>query len=388
MILIKQAQVFAPDDRGPMDVLIINDRIVSIADTIEPPSLPGQALTELDGAGCLLVPGLVDPLVHLSGGGGEGGFDRRTRPLEAEAAFAAGITTAIGCLGTDAITRSHADLLATVRGLRCRGLNAFCLTGSYAVPPPTLTGSVERDLLLIPEMIGLGEVAIADHRGSQADWAALAALTAECRRGALLAGKRGMVLVHLGDGRSPFALLETLIERTEIPRSAFLVTHANRTAHTFEAALDFARAGGQIDFTTSTTQAFIAAGEVPAAEALRRALDHGISPDQITFSSDGQASLPAFDADGRLTGFQVADPGSLLRALQSAVLDHNLPLPVALSAVALNPARLFGLDDVGCLRVGGRGDALLLAEGSFSRVATLAGGQLVDLVEPARLHHG
>lgn len=135
-------------------------------------------------------------------------------------------------------------------------------------------------------------------------------------------------------------------------------------------------------------EAAFSAGEVPAAEALRRALDHGIAPDQITFSSDGQASLPAFDADGRLTGFQVADPGSLLRALQSAVLDHKLPLPLALSAVALNPARLFGLDDVGCLRVGGRGDALLLAEGSLSRVATLAGGQLVNLVEPARLHPG
>ncbi|MGY6588669.1 MAG: beta-aspartyl-peptidase [Wenzhouxiangella sp.] len=388
MILIKQAHVFAPDDQGPMDVLIINERIVSMAGSISPPSLPGQALRQLDGQGCLLVPGLVDPLVHLSGGGGEGGFDRRTRPLEAEAAFAAGITTAIGCLGTDAITRSHADLLATVRGLRCRGLNAFCLTGSYAVPPPTLTGSVERDLLLIPEMIGLGEVAIADHRGSQSDWRALAELTAECRRGALLAGKRGMVLVHLGDGLAPFERLETLIEHTEIPRSAFLVTHANRTAHTFEAALAFARAGGCIDFTTSTTQAFIDAGEVPASHALTRALDHGIPPDQITFSSDGQASLPAFDADGRLTGFQVADPASLLKAFQSAVLDHHVPLPVALSAVGRNSARLFGLDDVGRLYPGGRGDALLLDEDSLSRVATLAGGQLVDIADPKRLHPG
>ena len=377
MILLKQAQVFAPDDLGVLDVLMIHDRVVAMAPELAPLELPGCPLQILDAQDCLLVPGLVDPLVHLSGGGGEGGFDRRTPPLLAADAFASGVTTAIGCLGTDAITRSHADLLATVRGLRMQGLNAYCLTGAYAIPAPTLTGSVERDLVLIPEIIGVGEVALADHRGSQPGWHELARLAADARRGGLLAGKRGTVLVHLGDGEQPFALLETVLAQSELQRAAFLATHANRTAHTFEQAVNYALERGNIDFTTSTTQAFIAAGEVPAAEALVRALRAGVSIEHMTFSSDGQASLPAFNDDGELVGVQIAAIGSLFEAFCQAVSEAQLPIEQALKVVTQNPARLFGLADVGQLRPGTRADALLLDRDSLSLRATIAGGRVV-----------
>ena len=374
MLLIKQAHVLDPDDCGILDVLVIGRRVLSMSPAIEPPSVPGLDVEVIDGRGHYLVPGLVDGLVHISGGGGEGGFAGRTLPLEAERALAAGVTCVIGCLGTDAITRNHADLVATARALHGQGLGAMCLTGSYALPAPTLTGSIERDLVLIPEMIGLGEVALADHRGSQPGWPELAAASAEARRGAMLAGKRGTVLIHLGDGEQPLQVIEAVIAHTEIPRNQFLPTHCNRSAHTFSAACDFALLGGNIDFTTSTTEAFIKAGEIPAARALKKALVAGVEPQRLTLSSDAQASLPAFGREQEMTGFQVADIGSLWQAVREAVLDHDVALELALAAATANPARIFGLSDRGHVRAGDRADLLLVDAKSLDLKLTISGG--------------
>ena len=373
MILIKQVRVLDPEDRGTMDVLIAGRQVISVGREIVEPRMSGVELEVIDGRGHVLVPGLVDGLVHVSGGGGEGGFAGRTLPLSADEALAAGVTTVIGCLGTDAITRSHADLLATVRALRAQGVDAWCLTGSYALPPRTLTGSVESDLVLIPEIIGLGEVALADHRGSQPGWRELAAAAAESRRGAMLAGKRGTVLIHLGDGENPMALIEAVIEQTEIPRNQFLPTHCNRTAHTFDAACEFARRDGNIDFTTSTTEAFIDAGEVPAGLAIRKALEAGVDPKRLTLSSDAQASLPAFGQEQEFTTYRVAEIASLWAAVRSAIVEHGVEASIALAAATANPARIFGLNGRGRVRVGDRADLVLVDE-NWQPTLTLSAG--------------
>ncbi|MCH8478458.1 MAG: beta-aspartyl-peptidase [Wenzhouxiangella sp.] len=376
MILIKQVRVLDPEDRGSLDVLIAGQRVFAIAGDIPPPRVPGVARQLIDGRGHFLVPGLVDGLVHISGGGGEGGFAGRTLPLPAEAALAAGVTTVIGCLGTDAVTRSHSDLLATARALAAQGLDALCLTGSYSLPPPTLTGSIERDLVLIPEIIGLGELALADHRGSQPGWRELAAAASESRRGGMLAGKRGTVLLHLGDGENPLVLVEEVLARTEIPRNQFLPTHCNRSPHTFAAACAFGRAGGNLDFTTSTTQAFLDAGEIPAGEAIAQALDAGVQPHSLSLSSDAQASLPAFGEEQQLLDVQVADIGSLWQAVRSAVHEHAVPLVTALATVTRNPARIFGLEDRGRISKGSKADLVLVEQGSLALATTISAGKV------------
>lgn len=75
MILIKNAQVFAPKALGKKDVLLAYDKILEIADCIEPWR---DDLTVIDTAGKMLVPGFIDQHVHIVGGGGEGGFETRT----------------------------------------------------------------------------------------------------------------------------------------------------------------------------------------------------------------------------------------------------------------------------------------------------------------------
>jgi hypothetical protein len=96
----------------------------------------------------------------MTGGGGEGGYATRTPELMLSGAIRGGVTTVVGCLGTDGVTRSLAGLLAKARGLDEEGISAFMYTGHYSVPVHTLTGSIERDLLFIDKVIGVGEVAL------------------------------------------------------------------------------------------------------------------------------------------------------------------------------------------------------------------------------------
>ena len=81
--------------------------------------------------------------------------------------LSAGVTTVIGLLGFDAISRNVAGLLAKARALTKEGITAYIYTGNYGIPTKTLTGKVSTDIVFINEIIGVGEIAISDHRSSQ-----------------------------------------------------------------------------------------------------------------------------------------------------------------------------------------------------------------------------
>lgn len=372
LTLIENAEVFGPEPLGSKNLLIGGGQILAVDAGLDPIGLP---LVRVDGSGMLLVPGFVDSLVHISGGGGEGGFTSRTRPLQARDALRAGVTTVIGALGTDDVTRSHADLLACAYALREQGLAAWVLSGSYHLPLRTVTGSLRDDLVLIEAVIGVGEIAIADHRGSQPNAAELARVAAEAGVAGLLAGKRGTVLVHLGDQPEGLALLWQCRRQYRIHPSRWLPTHMNRQRALLDQAADWLAAGGAVDLTASTTEAMLSDGEVDAGLALAELLALPQGAGRITISSDGQASLPQFDAEGRLTSIGVATMDSLLAAVQRAVLGHRVPLPLALDAVTATPARLWGLAGKGRIAVGADADLLLLDRDTLAVRQVYSAGQ-------------
>jgi len=366
--------VLCPEDKGTLDVLIAGSQVVAMDKSIV---ISSELLTEVEGSDKVLLPGLVDSLVHITGGGGEGGFHTRTPQMSLTDATTGGVTTVIGALGTDATTRTLPDLLAKARGLETEGLSVYCYTGSYQLPPRTITGNVTDDIVLIDKFIGIGEVAIADHRSSQPTARELMQIASDARVGGMLSGKSGIVSIHVGDGAGQLGLLHKVVERSDIPASQFYPTHINRNQSLLDAGIAWTKVGGFIDFTSSTNAQFIYEGEIPAAEALAYCLQEGVDAAQLTISSDGNASLPVFDQKGRLTGLEVGRVGSLYQSFCDAVHKYQAPLQKALASVTKSPADILGLSHKGRIEPGCDADLIIADADSLQIESVYARGRLM-----------
>jgi len=369
LMLLRNAQVHAPEPLGQQHLLLGGGRILWMGTTLS--ELPVTLAVEtIDLQGRRLIPGLIDAHVHVTGGGGEAGFRTRVPPLGVSRFTRAGITTVIGLLGTDDVARGPRDLLATVYALREEGLSALAFTGGYHVPPRTLTGSVRGDLVLIEALIGIGEVAISDHRSSQPTLDELLRLAADAHVAGLMTGKAGVLHLHLGDGPRGLDLVRRALEQSELPPRVFHPTHVNRRKALFDEALELAGRGSTIDLTAFPVEEGEDAWS--AADGLIRFLDSTAPAERITISSDAGGCLPVFDHEGHVCRMGVGESGALLQTLNE-VLQRGVPLERALPAFTSNPARLLRLAAKGQIRVGADADLVALdADGAAHDV--IAGG--------------
>jgi beta-aspartyl-dipeptidase (metallo-type) len=248
-------------------------------------------------------------------------------------------------------------------------------TGNYRVPPPTLTGSVQRDLAWVPEILGVGEIALSDHRSSQPSFEEIARLVADARVGGMLAGKRGICHVHMGDGTRGLDLLRRLLAETEIPAEQVIPTHVNRIKPLTDDAADFAKTfGARVDVTAFDGDP---GDGYSGFDGVRALLERGVPAAQITMSSDCQGSLPEFDAQGRLTKLSVASNAPLLADWQALVNEGVLDLAEALPLLGANVARVLGLQArKGRLEAGYDADVTLLDARLTPRM-TVSGGRVV-----------
>lgn len=359
MILFKNCEVYTPDYIGKKDVLIAGTKIIAIENEIDKIEI---SLTEnIDATGLKLVPGLIDAHVHIAGAGGEGGPATRTPEMQLSHMLEAGITTVIGCLGTDGMTRNVESVLMKVKGLRQEGVSAWMYTGAYQVPPPTILGDISKDIALIEEIIGVGEVAISDHRSSVPTIAELTKLTAHARVAGMIGGKAGIVNMHMGDAQDPFRPLHEIVANSEMGYRQFIPTHCNRNTYIFEDAKIYGLKG-YVDITTSSYP-YYADEEVKPATALRLLLEAGVPIEHITFTSDACGSLPGFDPEtGKLIKMEMGLPDSVWREIREAVMDEGLPLETALKVATSNPASILRLDMKGNIKPGFDADIVLLNE--------------------------
>ena len=182
--LIKNADVYAPEHIGIRDILVVGEKICRIAEHIDGyDDLPEAEI--YDASGMKALPGYIDMHVHITGGGGEQGPSSRVPESQLSVFTTNGITTVVGLLGTDGITRSVENLVAKARALTEEGITAYALTSSYGYPPTTITESVEKDIMMIPPIIGV-KVAVSDHRSSNPTGEELIRLATQARRGGLL----------------------------------------------------------------------------------------------------------------------------------------------------------------------------------------------------------
>lgn len=357
LTLLKNCDVYAPEHLGMKDILVAGGRLALIADKLEMPV--GMACEMLDVQGLKVLPGLIDAHVHIAGAGGEGGPATRTPEMKLFHMLEAGVTTVVGCLGTDGMTRSLESVLMKVKALRQEGVSAFMYTGAYQVPTPTITGDVGRDIALIDEIIGVGEIAISDHRSSYPNVDELLRLTEHARVGGMLGGKAGILNIHLGDAQDPFRPLYQVVEKSMLKLTQFLPTHCNRNDYTLEDAIVYARQGGNIDITTSSYPYF-PEYEVKPSKCLRLIKDAGISLSQVTFTSDACGSLPGFDENGKLIKLEMGLPSANLREIRDAVNQEGITLDEAISVLTSNPARILKLSGKGTIAEGCDADLLFL----------------------------
>ena len=359
MLLIRNATVFSPDLLGKKELLIGGNTILGIAYKIT--LLRGIDIEVFDANGLSVVPGLIDNHVHIAGAGGEGGPSTRTPELTLSRMFEGGVTTVIGCLGTDGLTRSVDTVLMKAKSLRHEGASAWIWTGAYQVPTPTITGDIGRDIALIEEIIGVGELAISDHRSSCPSTEELIRITALARVGGMLGKKAGMVNIHLGDARNPFSPLHEVVKHSELKYTQFLPTHCNRNDYIFEDSKIYGRTG-YVDITTSSWPYF-QDEEIKPSTGLRLLLEAGVPSGNITFSSDSCGSLPGFDEQGRLVKLEMGLPSANLKELADSVLKENIPLETSLKVLTSNVATILKLSGKGFIAPGMDADLLFLNSG-------------------------
>ncbi len=314
---IKNTIVYAPKCLGKKDVLIGGGNILKIGTDL--PAEKAYDVTVIDGTGKILIPGLIDSHVHILGGGGEGGAKTRTPEIMLSDIIKGGVTTVVGCLGTDGCTRTMSNLLAKAKGLEEEGITTYAYTGSYQVPVRTITGNIlddiilfDRiigtgeiavsdhrssqpittyaytgsyqvpvrtitgnildDIILFDRIIGTGEIAVSDHRSSQPSKEEFEKIVSATRVGGILSAKAGIVNVHMGDGKRKMELLRHILEETEIPASNILPTHINRSTVLMEEGIQYAKKyNGYIDFTTSFDVKDTSSDGVKASTALKMA---------------------------------------------------------------------------------------------------------------------
>lgn len=194
-----------------------------------------------------------------------------------------------------------------------------------------------------------------DHRSSFPTDQEVLRLLSEIRVAGMLTGKTGFLHVHCGDwGDAIFDPLEAAIPKG-IPAKHMRPTHVARHPQVFERACRFAKMGGFIDITTGG-----GCWMGSAADALIAALEKDVPLDRITFSSDGQGSMPRFNEAGEMVGFGVGSIDCDLEAVRSTA--EKIGLDKALRPMTATIADALGLAAKGRVQPGKDADLLIFGD--------------------------
>ena len=347
MFLIKNANIVG---EGLKNILVASDKIEKIFEGDS--NYPVDEVYDAEGK--TLIPGLIDQHIHITGGGGEGGFNTRVPEIGLSKLIEAGITTVVGLLGTDSETRSVENLVAKSLALTKEGIKTYSLTGSYAYPSPTITGSVKTDIVFVDQLIGV-KIAANDHRDSCLDYKELQRIGAEARVAGMISDKSGHVTIHMGGGKFLFDQINDALEHSNLPITIFRPTHVNRDQKLYEEALDFAERGGYIDLTSGMNK------YMSDSKAYQLAKERNVL-DRITFSSDGFGSWSNYDEEGNLVeiGYSPVDTG--MKAIREIVKSGE-SLEEAIKPFTSNVAKVLKLDkEVGFVKEGYIANLVLLNE--------------------------
>lgn len=377
----------------------------------EPPAIECRGLA--------ILPGLVDLSLHASGDcTAEGGYFDRTPEASLSDLLNAGVTTFVGVLGRDTVSRSPKSLLSKVRGLnKAGGLTGLVCTGAAdgAWPPPSLTGSgASNDLALVGEVVASGTFAISDPdhpAGSDTPPADLARACGDCFAASALSGKPGLVYCRVGSGPTGLDPLRDLLTLhfpggaesgralSILPIMPPSLVHGGDDDALFEDCSAWLSDGGRVCLSAGTSIGATVAACLRLHRAGARGSTHRASGSNsgsdgrpwpancLCVASDAFAVLPS--ASSGSTGgsdqsletrppLRYGRPSALLEVVRRLVLEHNLALDVAVAFASSHPAAALRMEKrKGLLRTGADADLLLVDAQSLELVAVIANGRLV-----------
>lgn len=344
--LIKNVNLYG--EKEDKDILISNGKILEIGENL---NYNFNDIKVIEGKGKTAIPSYIDQHVHVTGGGGEGGFTTRVPELKLTDCIKSGVTTLVGLLGTDATTRSVENLVAKTKALNEYGLDAYCLTGSYEYPSTTITDSVKKDIVYIKEIIGV-KIALSDHRSSHITKEEMIKLASQARLASLISKKPGLVHIHMGNGKRALDLLFDILETEDIPISVFRPTHVSKV---FDDAIKFANMGGYIDFTARMQDDKTANLLV---DAIKKA-----PIDRITLSTDSNGSMPKWNDKNEMIGIGVGKMTTMHEVVKSLILNHGFKIKDAIRFSTENVAKALDIyPNKGLLDKASDADILLLDE--------------------------
>lgn len=363
MLLIKNIEIFNPENIGVNDILVSETKIYKISKDI---NINIDGLKIIDGTGKKIIPGLIDSHVHVTGGGGEGSFKTRVPEITLSQLTSSGITTVVGMLGTDSTTRSVENLVAKIKALNEEGISAYCLTGAYEIPTPTITGSIKRDIVFISEIIGT-KLAISDHRSSRVKKDEIERIVGETRVAGMMSGKSGVVTFHLGDETVGILELIELVKNTSLPIKHFRPTHINRNDTLLDQSVEFIKLGGVVDLTAGIHDALI--------NPITKYEKENVSMDNVTVSSDGNGSWSNYDEFGNLIEIGASKVSQLF---DSIIELHNdgYPFDKALKLVTSNVANALELKSKGNIKEGYDADFVIINK-DYEIETVIANGKIM-----------
>ncbi|MBU5439572.1 beta-aspartyl-peptidase [Tissierella sp. MSJ-40] len=361
-ILLKSGDCYTPESIGKKDILIAFNKVYRVEDEISKEKLWDTKV--IDCTNKIIIPGLIDQHVHIIGGGGEEGPVSRIPEIQLSEIVNAGVTTVVGLLGLDSITRNISNLLAKANALQIEGITSYIYTGSYSIPTSTLTGKVVNDISLIDKVIGVGEIALSDYRSSHPNLQMLKELASEARKGGLIGGKAGIVHIHVGDGKEGIKPLFRLIQESDFPIDMFIPTHINRNKKLFEQGMEFLDMGGFIDITAGESSE----NGYSLPDAIEKLIRNNKNLDNVTVSSDG---------NGSNMGNGICKMSQLFNDMRDCIIEKKIDMTSVLKTATVNVAKFLKIyPEKGTIKVGSDADILVLDKKTLNIDTVIIGGKI------------
>lgn len=323
------------------DILTAGEKIVKIGNVSERTLLSAHLEGEvIDCSDLYVSPGFIDSQSHMAGGSGENGFLSQPPRILIEECVRGGITTVVGCIGVDTYTKTMSNLFASVRAFREAGLTAYAYSGGYELPPKTLTQSLSTDILYVDEIIGAGEVAVADRRAPEPTPDQLARVVIDSYVAGLLTKKAGVTRIHVGDGERKLKTISQMCNRHVINFESMYFTHMDRSRALVQEGIELARKGSYLDFDIH---------ENDLQTWYKYYLEEGGPIEQLSFSTDAG----------------VAGPVELWNEINKCCRDFDCTLEQLLPHVTSIPAKALKLTNKGYLVEGGDADIVTIDKKDF-----------------------